>query len=67
MGENDKAISDFNKAIEINPSFAHAYTARGTVHQRMGQLTKACADWEKACELKNCEKIKSAKDQGLCK
>ena len=32
-GQYDKAISDFNKAIQINPNHATAYVSRGNVRR----------------------------------
>jgi len=33
-GENDRAISDFTKAIKMNPRFGMAYYYRGMVYHR---------------------------------
>jgi len=63
----NQAISDFNKAIEINPRLAEAYGVRGIAYKEIGQLDKACSDWKSMCELgslKVCEHVKSV---GYCK
>ena len=51
-GQYDKAISDYNKVLEINPRFAEAYDNRGHAYsQGKGQLDKAIADFTKAIEI----------------
>ena len=45
------ALADHNKAIELDPDFALAYHNRGLEKKRLGDLTGACLDWEKAEEL----------------
>ena len=40
-GDYDRAIADYNKAIELNPNLAEAYNNRGTVWLHL-------EDWEKA-------------------
>ena len=66
-GQHDKAISDFNKAIEINPSYADAYNNRGHAYFIKGQFDMACSDWKRACELGACKGYELAKRRGLCK
>ena len=50
-GEYDKAIADYNKAIELNPNDADAYYNRGCTYGEMGEYEKAIADFNKAIEL----------------
>jgi Tfp pilus assembly protein PilF len=61
MGHPDRAIADFDKAIELNPSQLgvflnpaykeEAYMKRGSVYENMGQIKKAIADFDKTIEL----------------
>ncbi|RLG44327.1 MAG: hypothetical protein DRN81_04785 [Thermoproteota archaeon] len=51
LGQYEKAINDFNKAIEIDPSDAVAYTNRGTAYDNLGQYDKAIDDYNKAIEI----------------
>ena len=50
-GEHDKAISEYNKAIEISPKYASAYTYRGIAYVRKGQHDKAISDYNKAIKI----------------
>ena len=50
-GAFDSAISDFNKAIEINPDFAEAYCARGIAYGKEGAHGLAISDYTKAIEI----------------
>ena len=43
MGEYDRAISDFDKTIEMNPNYAQAYLNRGITYMRKGMLENALA------------------------
>lgn len=47
----DQAISDFNKALEINPGFAEAYISRGFAYRGKGQYDQAISDYNKALEI----------------
>ena len=46
-----KAISDYTKAIELNPRDAKLYHIRGQGYIMIGQYDKAIADYTKAIEL----------------
>jgi tetratricopeptide (TPR) repeat protein len=50
-GEYKKAVSDYNKAIEINPEFVVAYLDRGFTYSKMGEYEKAMSDYNKAIEI----------------
>ena len=45
--QRDKAMVDFERAIEANPFSAHAYFNRGNLHKSMGDLVKAEEDYKK--------------------
>ena len=47
----DKAISDFTKAIELNPKSAEAYYRRGIAYVDKANVDKALSDLNKAIEL----------------
>ena len=51
MEEYDKAISDFTRALEINPKDEAAYYNRGIAYVGKGQYYQAIADYSKAIEI----------------
>ena len=48
----DEAITEYIKAIEIDPDFAKAYCNLGFVYQRKGLLDKAVESFSKTVELR---------------
>jgi tetratricopeptide (TPR) repeat protein len=44
-------MTDFNKALEINPRFAMAYNNRGLAYMEKGQYDNAIADFNKALQI----------------
>jgi tetratricopeptide (TPR) repeat protein len=67
MGEYDKAISDYNKAIEIDPMDAGVYKAylnRGNAYDSKGEYNQAISDYNKALEI-NPEYAEGYNNRGL--
>ena len=50
-GYFEQAISDFSKAIELDPSEADAHYNRGLAYGELHRVGEAIADFEKAIEL----------------
>jgi len=50
-GEYDKAISEFNKALEINPRDSETYRNRGSAYMNKGHYDQAISDFTKALEI----------------
>ena len=50
-GDYQDAISDFTKAIEINPKVANVYYYRGIVKETKGDKKGFCSDVKKALSL----------------
>jgi tetratricopeptide (TPR) repeat protein len=50
IADNEKALSDFNKAIELGYQAAHAYSSRGLFQAAMGDYDAAIADYTTAIE-----------------
>ena len=50
-GQYDQAISEYNRAIAINPRYAKAYSNRGAAYMDKGQHDRAISDFTKAIEI----------------
>ena len=50
-GDNDWAIVDFDKAVELDPKNAKAYFNRGLAYGRKGDRQQGIADIRKAATL----------------
>ena len=66
-GEYNKAIADYNKAIELNPKDADAYNNRAIAYYHKGNIEKACADARKACNLGMCKLYRLLQSKGYCR
>ena len=51
IGEYDKAIQDFSKAIELDPTNVSVYYSRGDCYKNIEEYDKAIQDFSKAIEL----------------
>ncbi len=51
LGDPDRAISDLNKAIELDPKSGFAYAARAEAHLRQDNIAWARKDSEQALQL----------------
>ncbi len=51
LGENDAAIEDLNRAIELNPDFTAAYYLRAQLYEEKTQAAAAEADYSRVIEL----------------
>ena len=51
IGNFNQAISDANKAIQLNPNFAKAYHNRGVTYAMMDNFNQAISDANKAIQL----------------
>ena len=51
-GDLDRAMADFNRSIQFDPSYENAYVNRGIVYCLRGKFDLAIPDFNKALELK---------------
>ena len=65
LGKQDEALTDFEKAITIDPKYAEALCERGIVLIAKGSKDKGCMDLRKAKSLKN-DKAKDLYDKNAC-
>lgn len=50
-GDFEKAITDFDHALELNPNQAEVYNFRGVTKARKGDIEGAIADFDRAVEM----------------
>ena len=50
-GDTDKALADFNKAVELDPTYAVALIDRGTAYDNKGDHAHAVVDFDAALKL----------------
>ena len=50
-GEHDRAILDYDKAIQIDPRFALAYYNRGVAYEAKGKYDRAILDYDRAIQI----------------
>ncbi len=66
MKQYQAAVKDFSRAIDIDNKNIFAYDSRGTVYMEyFNDKQKACADWERSCELGNCRNYQLAKKRAF--
>ncbi|MFZ1981786.1 MAG: tetratricopeptide repeat protein, partial [Smithella sp.] len=58
IGNDNQAIADYSKAIELNPKYAEAYHNRGVTYGSLGNYNQEITDIKKAARLG----LKEAKD-----
>ena len=51
LGEKEKAIEDFTRAVQIDPKLAMAYSNRGSAYFDLGQKEKAIRDFTQAIQI----------------
>ena len=51
-GDYDRAIADYDRAIQLKPDYAEAYVNRGWAYNAKGDYDRAIADFDRAIQLK---------------
>ena len=51
LGQDERAIEDWDEAIRLNPEYAKAYYNRGVTYEHLGKQEQADRDFAKAKEL----------------
>jgi tetratricopeptide (TPR) repeat protein len=51
LGQFERAIDDFTRAIAIRSAFAEAYLGRADAEERLGRLEDSASDYRRALEL----------------
>lgn len=65
-GNYEDAITDYTKAVEINPKDAFSYNNRGIAYYDRGDYDRTCSDFKKSCELGYCKGLNWVIKEGVC-
>ena len=55
LEEFDLAIKDYTNAIELDSTKVETYNDRGNVYRKLNNKVFMCLDYQKTCDLGNCE------------
>ena len=50
-GDNDRAITDYNEAIRLNPTNGLTFNERGLAYKAKGDVDRAIADYDQAIQI----------------
>ena len=67
LSQYELALNDFNQSLTLKPRFAKAHLNRGLVYYQMDKNAQACADFQTACDQGDCDGIKWAMKNGICR
>jgi len=66
LQQYDRAVQEYDKAIELDPGLVKPYCNRGLVYITIKRFYQGCADMRKACNLGFCNSLEAVKNQGYC-
>lgn len=67
LSEYQLALRDFNQSLKLKPNYAKAYLNRGLTFYQMDKNIEACSDFQKSCDQGDCDGMKWAAKNGICK
>jgi predicted Zn-dependent protease len=67
LSEYQLALRDFNQSLNLEPKYAKAYLNRGLAYYQIDKNTEACNDFQNSCSEGDCDGIKWAMKNGICK
>jgi Flp pilus assembly protein TadD len=67
MSEYQLALNDFNQSLKLNPKNPKAYLNRGLAFYQMDNNMQACRDFKNSCDQGDCDGIRWAEHNGICK
>jgi Flp pilus assembly protein TadD len=67
LSEYQLALRDFNQSLKLKPNYAKAYLNRGLAFYQMDKNVEACSDFQKSCDQGDCDGMKWAVKNGICK
>lgn len=67
LSEYQLALRDFNQSLKLKPNYSKAYLNRALAYYQLNNNTEACGDFQKSCEQGDCDGMKWAMKNGICK
>ena len=67
LNEYKLALDDFNQSLKLKPKNAKARLNRGLAFYQMDKNVQACKDFQKSCDQGDCDGIKWAMKNRICK
>jgi tetratricopeptide (TPR) repeat protein len=67
LNEYKLALDDFNQSLKLKPKNAKARLNRGLAFYQMDKNVQACKDFQKSCDRGDCDGIKWAMKNRICK
>jgi len=67
LNEYEMALADFNQSLQRKPDYAKAHLNRGLAYYQLDKTDKACGDFQNACDHGDCDGIKWAMKNAVCK
>jgi hypothetical protein len=67
LNQYQLALKDFNQSLKLKPQNAKARLNRGLAFYQMDKNVQACKDFQKSCDQGECDGIKWAMKNGICK
>ena len=67
LNEYQLALNDYNQSLKLKPQYAKAHLNRGLVFYQLDKKDQACQDFQKSCDHGDCDGLKWAMKNGLCK
>jgi hypothetical protein len=66
-GQFQRAVDDYNKSVMYKPDYSNAYLNRGLAYYQLKNNAMACRDFQKACDLGDCDGMNWALKNKTCK
>ena len=67
MNQYQLALNDFNHSLKLKPKYARAHMNRGLVYYQMNKTAQACKDFQRSCDQGDCEAMKWAMKNKICR
>lgn len=66
-GLHQAALEDYEEALKLKGKDGHVLADRGNLFAVLGDIGKACADFQAACDRKVCKNYEDYQSRGICR